>query len=309
MNVVPFAGEHLDAAAELLAERHRRQREAEPLLPAEVDFHAEVEALWGKDGASGAFTEDGYLLGTQMDGSWGPNVWVELAGHAVREPELVRDLYGAAATRWVEEGRPRHWALVPATDAALVDAWFRLGFGQQQAHGIQEIPEEIEVAVPDGFSIREPDLADVERLIDVDLALPAHQALSPVFSGHSRTDREDSRHEWEASIAGTEEEILIGYRGEDPVACWAIVAAEQSRHYHGLGLPAKACYLTFAVTLPEARGSGIGIALTDACLARARERGFDTIVTDWRVTNLLASRFWPKRGFRTTFLRLYRSIP
>jgi hypothetical protein len=27
------------------------------------------------------------------------------------------------------------------------------------------------------------------------------------------------------------------------------------------------------------------------------------------VTNLLASRFWPRRGFRTTFLRLYRSIP
>jgi hypothetical protein len=27
------------------------------------------------------------------------------------------------------------------------------------------------------------------------------------------------------------------------------------------------------------------------------------------VTNLLASRFWPRRGFRTSFLRLYRSIP
>jgi hypothetical protein len=27
------------------------------------------------------------------------------------------------------------------------------------------------------------------------------------------------------------------------------------------------------------------------------------------MTNLLASRFWPARGFRPTFLRLYRSIP
>jgi len=33
------------------------------------------------------------------------------------------------------------------------------------------------------------------------------------------------------------------------------------------------------------------------------------MTTDWRVTNLWASRFWPKRGFRTAFLRLYRSIP
>jgi hypothetical protein len=33
------------------------------------------------------------------------------------------------------------------------------------------------------------------------------------------------------------------------------------------------------------------------------------MVTDWRETNLLSSRFWPARGFRPFFLRLYRSIP
>jgi hypothetical protein len=32
------------------------------------------------------------------------------------------------------------------------------------------------------------------------------------------------------------------------------------------------------------------------------------IVADWRVTNLLASRFWARRGFRETFLRLHRHI-
>jgi hypothetical protein len=39
------------------------------------------------------------------------------------------------------------------------------------------------------------------------------------------------------------------------------------------------------------------------------EQGIPTMVTDWRLSNLLASRFWPKRGFRPTFLRVYRSIP
>jgi ribosomal protein S18 acetylase RimI-like enzyme len=308
MRIVPFAKEHLEPAAELLEERHRRNREAEPLLPAEVDFRAEVEALWEKDGASGVFANDGYLLGTRLDESWGPNVWIELAGHAVRRAEDVRDLYAAAAAHWVEEGRTRHYVLVPA-EADLVDAWFRLGFGQQQAHGFQEVPSETEVVVPDGFEIRPPDPSDLEELVDVDLALPRHQAQSPVFSTILRDSREESREEWLKTFADTDEEILIGYRGSRPVACWSIVAADKSRHYHGLGLPAKACYLAFAVTLPEARGSGIGVALTDACFARARELGYEAMVTDWRVTNLLASRFWPKRGFRTTFLRLYRSIP
>jgi GNAT superfamily N-acetyltransferase len=57
------------------------------------------------------------------------------------------------------------------------------------------------------------------------------------------------------------------------------------------------------------RGGGVGLRLTQAAFAWARARGHDVIVTDWRVTNLLSSRFWPARGFRTTFLRLYRSIP
>ena len=62
-------------------------------------------------------------------------------------------------------------------------------------------------------------------------------------------------------------------------------------------------------TLPELRGSGLGLALTDASFNWAAENGYEVMVTDWRVTNLLSSRFWPKRGFRPVFLRLYRSIP
>src|SRR5262249_54420108 len=154
-----------------------------------------------------------------------------------------------------------HYVLVPAHDGELVDAWFRLGFGQQQAHGIQEVPGENEVVVPNGFEIKPPDLGDIEELIDVDLALPAHQASSPVFSPYRRDDRDDSREEWLRTLAGTDEEILIGYRSGRPVACWSISAADRARQYDQLSLPPDASYLGFAVTLPEARGSGIGVAL------------------------------------------------
>jgi hypothetical protein len=33
------------------------------------------------------------------------------------------------------------------------------------------------------------------------------------------------------------------------------------------------------------------------------------MTTDWRAVNLLSSRFWPRRGFRPQYLRLYRSVP
>jgi len=165
----PFSDGDLDAAATLLAERHARHREAEPLLPADVDFRAEIEALWRRPDASGAVSKNGFLIGApREDPVWGPNVWVELAGHAVAEPEGARDLYALAAQRWVDEGKSRHYVVVPATDAVLVEAWFRLGFGQQHAIGIREVPAQVEW--PEG--VREATEDDLEVLVALDPLLP-----------------------------------------------------------------------------------------------------------------------------------------
>jgi ribosomal protein S18 acetylase RimI-like enzyme len=319
LEIVPFSDEHLDPAAALLAARHARHRAAEPLLSPRYEEPAaareEFERVWRTDGASGfAGLLDGrltgYLVGApRTDPIWGDNVFVEAPGHAVEEAEDVRDLYEAAAARWVGEGRPRHSVIAPAHDPELLDAWWRLSFGQQQAHGIQEVPPNTEVAVPDGYEIRRPREDEVEQLIDVDLALPEHQQLSPVFGGPGSWSREESREEWLQTLAGGEETILIGATNGRPVACWALVPAERSSEHRGLLRPDHACHLGFAVTLPDSRGSGIGVALTQASFAWAAEEGYPTMITDWRVTNLLASRFWPRRGFRTTFVRLYRRIP
>jgi GNAT superfamily N-acetyltransferase len=67
--------------------------------------------------------------------------------------------------------------------------------------------------------------------------------------------------------------------------------------------------LAHAATLDDVRGSGVGLALTHHAFAWAHEQGFRSMTTDWRAVNLLSSRFWPKRGFRPQYLRLYRAIP
>ena len=318
LELVPFSDEHLEDAATLLAARLARDRALEPLLAARYQEPSEaleeLRRLRKADGASGsaalrAGRLAGYVIGAPREPEvWGENTWVDFSGHAVEDPELARDLYGHAAVRWVEAGSRRHYVLLPA-DPPLVDAWFRVGFGQQQGHGYQEVPERTQVRVPDGCEIRKPTEADVDRLLEVDLALPRHQQSSPVFSEQPLPSEEELREEWARTLAGTEETVLIGLRDGRPVACWGFVPAEMSRHYHGPMLPERACYLGFASTVPEARGSGLGVALTQAGFAWAAEQGYGAMVTDWRVTNLLASRFWPPRGFRPSVLRLYRSIP
>jgi len=314
-----FAEDHIDAAGSLLAARLWAHRAVVPLLSERFEDPdaalIEVASLWAEEDASGAVALRGgrvvgFLLGTRRnDQAWGANVWIEPGGHAVEEAEEIRDLYAAAAGRWVEEGRTRHYVVVPAMDAPLVDAWFRLSFGQQQVHGVRDVPAEIDIQLPNGVAIRQPAKADVGALIDVHLALPLHHRSSPVFSARALPTREESRREWLKTLATSEEKILVAFRGDRPVACWSVMPIALSPERPDLLWREPACYLGFASTLPEARGGGVGVALTQATLDWAREQRYQVMVTDWRATNLLSSRFWPRRGFRPAFLRLYRSIP
>jgi ribosomal protein S18 acetylase RimI-like enzyme len=312
LEIHPFADDHLDAAATLLAERHRAHRAAEPLLPDVSDFRAHVEAAWQEEDASGwiAFDEGepvGYLVGAPGAQSWGEgNVWVRLAGHAVREPETVRDLYAVAAHAWVERGLKHHYAIVPANDAGLVDAWFRLSFGAQHAQGIREVPE---APADDGdFTVRRAGPDDAEIAARLDLLLPDFQARSPVFGGGTPPGLEELIAEYAEDIDREEEGILLVERDGQTVGLLTVADVSLSGLHIGLSRPKHAAILGLATTLPEVRGSGAGLALTNACFAWARKHGYETIVVDWRETNLRSSRFWPARGFRRTFLRLYRAI-
>jgi GNAT superfamily N-acetyltransferase len=316
----PFGEDHLDAAGELLAQRHRRHRAAEPLLPARYEdsaaARAEVEAAWRREGASGAaaFLDGrlaGYLVGAPDDEAhWGgPNVWVWHAGHAAAEAELVRDLYAVTAERWVDEGRPRHYVQVPASDRPLLEAWYRVCFGQQHATGVVEVKD-----VPWPETIREARPGDVDEVMPLTPLIRVHQARAPVFSANVRVDdSQELRASIEEYIASDDVGTLLaeadGRLLGGVIVAPAELAGEGPHDPTGLARPEHAAYLAWAATLPEVRGSGVGVALTGAAFAWARRAGYETMVTDWRVTNLLSSRFWPRRGFRTTFLRLYRSVP
>jgi GNAT superfamily N-acetyltransferase len=312
----PFETADLPAAGRLLAERHARHRLKHPLLPAEYEDPkvalVAVTAAWESEGASGSVLVDGdeltgYLLGAPKSSPlWGPNIWVEQAGQAVREPEYMRDLYAAAATKWVAEGRTAQYVLVP-DDAELVDAWFRLGFGSQHAHAIRAVPAEPLAARPD-LTVRRAGRGDIAVLAELDLVLPRHQGLSPVFSAGELPTLEEALADWEESIDDREYATFVAeYNGQvigSSIGC----SIEKSSAHAGLAQPDNAGFLAYAAVLPESRGLGAGRALGEAVLNWAVEVGYTSVVADWRVTNLLSSRAWPRLGFVQTFHRLHRLI-
>jgi GNAT superfamily N-acetyltransferase len=312
--IEPFTDDHVAAAGALLAERHRRQRLVEPLLPNRFEdpeqAAAQVAEAWGQDGASGAVAiRDGEVVGYMVgapkaNAVWGPNQWIENAGFAAADAELVRDLYAHLAGPWVDGGCTRHWVAVPATDPALVDAWFRLSFGQQQAYGIREVPE---VEWPAG--VREATADDVDRCIDIGPLVQIEHAAAPTFSGLPDDTDDDLRAEVLEEIEAPEVGSLVVELDGRIVGGVVVAPIEDSAMHTGLARPEGQCILGWQATAPEVRGTGVGVALTTAAFAWAHQHGYTTMVVDWRAANLFSSRFWPRRGFRTSFLRLYRSIP
>jgi GNAT superfamily N-acetyltransferase len=303
LEIVPFSDEHLDDAAALLAARHARHREAEPLLPELADPRAALEAEWRLEGASGVFSPQGYLIAAPhrfRDITW---VRAGIAGMALEgDREAMRDLYAAVAQRWVDEGFTQHAAFVPSHDAELVDAWFRLSFGASSALAMRETaPEE---PFDGDVSIRPGTPDDYDETARLDLAMLESMLPAPSFSGLDLESREEIAAEWKADPHPENYELFVGERDGRIVGHVLLY-----RRPPDLRVPPNGIDLSQASTEPEARGTGVGRALTAHAIRWAYENGYPVMTTDWRMTNLWASRFWPKRGFRPTFLRLYRSIP
>ena len=281
-------------AAGLLAERFARQRAAEPLLPEVDDFEAHLPA----DGhvATRGGQAVAYLAGA-VDGDMAR--WL-FAGHAAREAEALRDLFEVQAG---ELGVSRFMLTVPASEPELVDAWFRLAFGCQAVWAVREVaPAE---PIDFGGTIRPATPDDVEAMIDLDQLLFTHQAVTPSFSGLVPATRDELRAEFEDVW---KDDTYIPFVAETDAG--VIGALGLYRRPEGdLRVPANSIDLAFAATRDEVRGSGVGRALTAFAFTWAHDHGFTAMTVDWRSVNLLSSRFWPNRGFRPQYLRLYRAVP
>lgn len=317
--ILPFAAEHVPAAAGLLAARHRRHRRTAPLLSPRFEDPAvcevEVADAWKAEDASGAIATRGgevvgYLLGAPKSASWGPNAWVESAGHALadgEDAEVLRDLYAVAARRWADEGRTAHYVLVPAGEAAVVDAWFRLGFGHQHTHALSANLDRPPRVAP-GLTVRRAERVDIPALAADDLELDRHQRLSPVFAAVTPSTLEEAAAEWEEDWDEPDFHTWVAVHEGRVVGHAVGCSLEKSSGNAGLVRPDSAGFLGFAAVVPEARGLGAGRALGETVMRWSGEAGFACVATDWRETNLLSSRSWKALGFVPTFLRLHRLL-
>jgi GNAT superfamily N-acetyltransferase len=314
LEIVPFTTDHLDAAAELLAARQRRLRQARPELPAAFTDAAAcrptIATLLEKPGAQGVVASRGagpvgYLLGhPRPEPIWGRAAWSPIEGSALadgEDPETIRDLYASWSDGFVGSGHYRHYVHASPDEPDLMAAWVRTGFGQMQAYAVRDL----DLPAPDaaGFTVRRAGPADIDLVAPL-LPLIAHALMRPPAYAISFPEEIPTfRDSWAEELEEARARHYLAEQDGRALAMASFYDAEP-----GPMVPDGAWELSIAMTLPEARGRGLMRALLATAFAEARQAGATHCETDWRTASLPTHRSWTALGFRPTHFRMHRHI-
>ena len=317
---LPFTTEMISDAGRLLAQRHNCNRQRLPLLPArfeqaEVAVNA-VEALWKEKYTNGvaAFCDGkmvAYLIGKTSTDPWGRAGYVYLPGYAVAAegtPSVIQDLYALLGDSWVKRGCFDHYLYISAVDTEIIDALFDVGFGKERIDALLDLRtvEFPDVEEPLGVAIRKAGAGDnahlgsLSNIIFRALAKPPHwhptvpEGWDELREGWSELPDEK---EWTIWLALEKDEALgtVGFRPEEETDTQMLASP-------------RTVYLSVAATKPQARGRGIGTVLSWHGLKLAKQEGYEICYSNWISPNLLASRFWPRFGFKDAAYRLAKRV-
>ena len=321
--IVPFAEEHLDGAAGLLAARHRTDRRRAPELPASFEHLAaarEVLQAALAEGSSGvvalrAGRLTGYLLGVRalpaptsaMSLFMRPrSVAIRYEGYAAEDgaaTETYRALYAALARAWVAAGYFTHYVEVPATNPEALSAWYSLGFGQEMARGIRDTGPVQAADALSAMEIHQAGTEDIAVVLELVTANLRYHAGPPMFNPYFPETEPDQRQYQQELFADPTTPHWLAYRDGTAVGLLTFVTPRA-----GLVTPERAVHLQHGHTVAAARGGGVGRALLQHAMAWAREQGYAHCTVNWMTANLLGARFWPGSGFRPVGYRLCRSV-
>lgn len=258
----------------------------------------------------GAVIDDelvGYIIGEiKITNRIGRCAWVPYEGIAIRadQPsELIRYMYAKVSVMWLEQGCFSHSALIPIANQKYYEAFLNLSFSIEQAHGVMNIADYKPFENAADVDVRLTNKMDSEVLSKMSSIISKYQNSAPVFL---------------PALPEVLDRINAAFKGlvdEDDVV---VLIAEKDNRELGfqeyemitpnLMTPDDAIELCTAGTYSSQMRSGIGKKLMNEGCRIIKEKGYNSIKVDWKITNLTSSIFWPKCGFKPIAYRMARYI-
>jgi ribosomal protein S18 acetylase RimI-like enzyme len=249
----------------------------------------------------------GYIMGEiKFDNRRGRHVWVPYEGIAVRadqSSELIRILYAKAAVLWLEQGCFMHYTIIPVGSQVYYEAFLKLSFFIQQVHGLMNIEEYKPFENVSDAQIRAANKMDSELMGNMSSIIQSYHNSAPTFEPALPEVLADIKNGYSCTVEDNDAMIFIAEKEMKALgfqAYWPVTP--------DLMAPDGGVELSIAGTCYSQMGSGVGKKLMNECYRIMKEKGYNSIIADWRITNLASSTFWPKCGFKPIAYRMVRYI-
>lgn len=249
----------------------------------------------------------GYIIGqVKLDTLRGRHIWVSYEGIALKSGhsfELLRKLYEKVSVLWLEQGCFTHYMVIPLGSTVYLEALQGLSFSIQQVHGVMKTADYVPFKVDSVIKVRRADRTDREVMGQMSNLINAYQNAAPTFEPAWPERIFDIKEGYKSTVDDEDATIFFALLDKKALGFQAYWPTEPE-----LMAPDNSVELSIAGTYASEMGKGIGKRLMNESILLLTEKGYSTITTDWRITNLSSSTFWPKCGFKPIAYRMVRSI-
>jgi ribosomal protein S18 acetylase RimI-like enzyme len=324
---LPFNGEMISEAGELLAKRHTCNRQVLPLLPERFEdpqaAARAVEGLWQAEYKNGyaAFRNGkmtAYLIGIFENMPWARSGYVYLHGYALADGvsvAVLQDLYALLGEDWVRQGIFSHNLYISAADKEVIQGLFCIGLGMERVDGLVDL-RTLEIPIlnkPHGITIRRAGSDDRDRAGSVAYVMLEALGSAPYWLPIVPEAYDDFKKRWSGRVdekaeGGKDWAVWMALEQDRAVGTVAFFKNTEQEYEVQMLISPHTIYLATGATKPEVRNRGIASHLTWRGLAEARSEGFEICLVNWVSSNLLAARHWPRYGFQEVAYRLSKQV-
>ena len=307
---------HTDVAAELLAERHQRDRARESMFPQSFEDPAVcrpvIEHAFDAPGWEGvvAFaggSPAGFAIVTVLDtppshllANFFPPRGASLGypNHATRdgiEYDVYRAMFAELAASFVARGYFDVAVNILAADVASREAWVSLGFGRTMTCAIRGVgPTERTAASK--VELHQAVAEDAEVVFQLNDELMLHHVRAPIFNPYMR-ESDAASHDFQKGLLAQPDanSHWVAYESGRPVAMNTFM---QPFFLSPLTVPEKTIYLFQGIVTEDVRAGGVGTAVLSRGVEWAREQGYQHVALHFASANVQGAKFWQSSGFR-----------
>ncbi|MBN2531907.1 MAG: GNAT family N-acetyltransferase [Spirochaetales bacterium] len=295
-NIVPFKEEYINSAVHLFTNNYQKAQAENGLLPHRVMDEPEwiIDALKTKVNNPGvAVFQQGKFVAYMITGyhftfkGQKTASIPEYCHGSIEENKkhLYHRMYMELAGFWIKSNIHLHIIGHLSYDRALKEILFELGFGailKEQLKELSSIP-----GVPEIEIIEEK---NVENLLPVAIEHNHYYTKSPIFI-RKNTDRDNVLDDLRKHAARGDA-ILVYYENKKPCAYFIVGESEDKEGEGFLLRKTNTAQIRSAYAVPACRGKGIGKALLQYAINRAKKHGYERLFVEHESANYYGGTFW-----------------